>query len=344
MDKIKEYFSKGFYSNVWDDICSAHHGVVQGDLDGTDNNRLVTLNPYHHESVLDHVYMVYENAVKTGDPNVELLASAHDVAKPFMRYYNKDNNRVRFSGHEYASALFSINFLREQGITGRDLVSFLKILTLHVASYHDNACDYDLDDGELELLRALNTVDNAGRICAEPRELDFKNWEPVHYLKKAECDNPFVIMIGLPGSGKSTYTESFQGKVFSTDAYLMDLARVMFTIEDDYNKAFTVMSEKKINWVGKCTDLALKHFNDTGEATLYDATNLTKKKRSNIAKRARKLGAHVKYVMVWRDFSECVECRSSDEKSIPRGVFKRMLSSFTYPKKSEYDSIEHVVV
>jgi predicted kinase len=343
MDKVKEYFSKGFYSNVWGDIMTAHHGVVQGDLDGSGDQTLLHLNPYHEESVWDHIHMVYENAVKTGNPYVELLASVHDIAKPFMRFFVKDKNRVRFSGHEYASALFSINFLREQGIKGDDLVSFLKILTLHVASYNDNAYEYDLNASEMDLLKMLNTCDNDGRICDNPQVLDFSKWDEVDIEQSEETENAFVIMCGIPGSGKSHYTYEFEGRVFSTDQYMQDLARVMFGVEDDYKEAFTKMSEAKVNWVGKCVELALNHYKDTGEATLYDATNLTKKKRKSIADRARKLGAHVKYVMVWRDFSNCVGCRSG-EKTIPEAVFKRMLNSFTYPTRHEYDSIEHVVV
>ena len=345
MEKVKEYFSKGFYSNVWDDICSAHHGTVQDDLDGSGDQTLVRLNPYHHESVYDHVHMVYEESLKSGDDRIALLASVHDIAKAYCRFYNENNGRVRFAGHEYASALFSINFLR-QFVPEEELISYLKVLTLHVVSYGENPHNYDLNETELELLKGLNIADNAGRICEDRNDLPFDEWVPVEENTKVFGDAPeYTILVGIPGSGKSHYTNGgYMGKVFSTDDYMEKTAEIMFGVKDDYNLAFQKMSGAKINWVGQTIDNSLYHLKETGEDCLLDATNLTKKKRSNIAKRARKLGAHVKYVMVWRDFSECVGCRSSGEKNIPEGVFKRMFTSFTYPKKSEYDTIEHVVV
>jgi predicted kinase len=344
MEKVKEYFSKGFYHDVWEGICRSQHGVVQDDVDGSGDNTLIRVNPYHNEPVYDHVHMVYDKAVKTGNPKVELLASVHDIAKGHLRFYDRDTNRVRFNGHEYGSALFSVNFLREQGIIGDELLSFLKIITLHVISYKENPYMYDLHDEEIELLKALNLCDNEGRICSECRTLDFSKWEPVDIKQSAITDNHFVIMVGIPFSGKSSYTNDFGGKVFSTDMHLEVEAEKRFGIVDNYNEAFRVMSENKINWVGNTVDQALKHFKDTKQATLLDATNLTKGKRSSIATRARKLGAQVKYVMCWRDFSECVQGRSTSEKTIPLSVFKRMLSSFTYPTREEYDSIEHIVI
>jgi predicted kinase len=347
MDKLYQSWFEYFDGiGVIEKLRSSQHGVTEHDVLGNGNrDKVLTLNPWHHEGVWDHIHMVYENSIKTGNEYVKLLALAHDVAKDFQRFFVPDKNRVRFAGHEYASALFSINFLREQGIKGDDLVSLLKILTLHVASYNDNAYEYDLNYSEIDLLKMLNTCDNAGRICANPRELDFKNWVEVDIEQSEETDKPvYTICIGLPCSGKSTYASNeYNGRVFSTDSYMETVAEKMFGVQDNYNLAFQKMFEAKINWVGQLIDNSLKYLKETGEDCLLDATNLTKKKRKSISDRARKLGAHVEYVMFWRDFSECVTTIRPN-KTIPRHVFKSMLSSFTYPKKYEYDSIRHIVV
>ena len=338
-----DYFSTGAYEGVWQELEETHHAVTERDFNPKSiTNNVVKQNPYHHENVMNHIMMVFLEAEEFGK-EVQQLALLHDIAKPYMRYYIEEKQRARFTGHEYGSALFSVNFLKER--YPDKVLSFLKVISMHIMAYTGNPYEYDLDEYEIDLLKKLNTADNRGRFSDDPKEMKFENWVPVEDQTEVTGDKLYEILIGIPGSGKSSYTNELpvKAKVFSTDARMEEIANAKFGIVDNYNEAFNAMSSSNLNWVGHTVDDSLRELRETNHVVL-DATNLTKKKRGNIAKRARREGARVKYVMFWRDFQDCLACRSDGDKTIPNGVWKRMISSFTYPSSKEYDEIEHVVV
>jgi len=339
MELVKQHFSTKPYDWVWSGIETAHHSMVQDDLDGSGNITVFKEFQWHKESILEHVQTVSKEARKFDNEDVHLLADLHDVAKPFLRFVDLERMTVRFAGHEYGSALFSVNFLKKH--RPDKVLSFLKIISLHVNSFRDNLMEFDLNEEEIELMKMLNLADNRGRISENPVELSFDGWKPVQKTV-TESNKEFTFLLGIPGAGKSFYTAKQDGLVFSTDEYMERMAKEIFGDRGNYNQHFALMSENKINWVEKCVNdavNALKH----SDMVILDATNLTKSKRQGIVQRARKAGAKVKFVMFWRDFMDCVNCRKG-EKEIPLGVYKRMISSFTYPSVFEYDTLEHVVV
>lgn len=338
---------------VIDDLKNSHHGVVSNDLnhDGKTMD-LIHLNPYHHESVWDHVHMVRDEALAlSDDPIVEMLALLHDVAKPFMRFYNEKNNRVRFSGHELGSALFSVNFLKEHFPDHAEMM--LKVITLHIMGLRgDNIYEFESDPEVIHYLELLNTADSLGRIAEDTKDRAgalarvrdaVDNWILVEQTVVEATDKTYTVLIGIPGSGKSTFLKDYEGEVFNHDDTMVRIAEEKFGIVDNYNEAFKTVRGANIDWVPRTVEASLQALK-THDDVCLDATNMTKKKRSSIAKRARRAGAKVKFVMFWRDWFDCLDCRSKGDKTIPLGVYKGMINSFTYPSIAEYDEIEHIII
>lgn len=339
---------------VIDELKTCHHAVTEDDVfHNGETMKVVNLSPWHHEGVWDHIHMVLEEAESLSDDTiVHVLALLHDVAKCFSRKYIPEKNKVRMTGHELGSALMSVNFLKKH--YPDKALMMLKVVTLHIMGLRgDNIYEYETDEEVLHYLKLLNTADSLGRIAEDTKdragalrrcEEAFAKWIPQEQtVLENNSEKTYTLLLGIPGSGKSTFLKDYEGEVFSHDATLERIAEEKFGIVNNYNEAFKAVQESKTNWVVQTVDASLRALKEHDNVCL-DATNLTKKKRVSIAKRARKAGAHVEFVMFWRDWFDCWDCRNSGDKSIPLGVFKGMIESFSYPSNKEYDSIRHIII
>jgi predicted kinase len=153
----------------------------------------------------------------------------------------------------------------------------------------------------------------------------------------------FVMLVGVPGSGKSTIARNhFKDYAYhSTDNKLEEIARLKYNIENDYCDAFRTLSKNGDDWVAKTIEDAMLSLEQKN--VVYDATNLTKK-RNNVIKLAREKGATVTLFFVWRDLNTCIKARKNPDKYIPTEVILNMANSFVYPTKDEYDNIMHKII
>ena len=130
------------------------------------------------------------------------------------------------------------------------------------------------------------------------------------------------ILIGLPGSGKSTYAKK-EHKSNSNSVYLSSdkIREELYgneSVQGSPAEVFTLMQSRAIE--------ALK----IGRNVFYDATNLTRKDRAGI------LVATPRYVckqatVVFAPYEMCVERDATQERSVGKEVIDRMIRRFQPP-------------
>ena len=157
----------------------------------------------------------------------------------------------------------------------------------------------------------------------------------------------FYLLIGLPGSGKSTYIENFEedAVVVSSDAIREELYGSA-EVQDNPARVFQIAHERVI--------AALQE----GQNAILDATNLNAKKRANLL---AKIDKQVKdpvnkvAIVIATSIKACVERQVNRERKVPEEVIWRMARQFQTPSDWEgwteirlvrtevsyYDKLEH---
>ena len=241
----------------------------------------------------------------------------------------------------------AVNFLKKH-YQGEKLIKMLNVIALHLI--RDKEClkvrEYTNDPEILKLHLGLSMCDTFGRISDDLYKSEYTD---IPKLFASIKDEPKVIndisgkqtctfILGIPGAGKSTIAPKY-GKVFSPDAKLLELFPAA-----TYNKSFAMGKDSNINWPEKAFLELEQHARTTKENVVWDAINISRKKRMGFIIRARKLNMAIRHVIVWRDLEDCLACRNNGQKFISLETFKQMMANFSFPKMNEYDSIEQVVV
>jgi len=155
-----------------------------------------------------------------------------------------------------------------------------------------------------------------------------------------------IMLIGVPGSGKSTYISKLKAQnpdrdytVLSTD----DVLELLGSEQGwDYNQAFKNIPFKKVQAIFNTNfQQAVKNKNDI----IIDQTNLTVKSR---AKKLNKLSKEYKKIAVVFSVDADEMKRRLDQraaetgKSIPQHILDNMIRSYVPPSNSEFDEIRIV--
>lgn len=136
--------------------------------------------------------------------------------------------------------------------------------------------------------------------------------------------NKIIFLVGLPGSGKSTYAQDFSEKDFihiTSDGVREELFGNA-SIQTDHNKVFTIMRER--------TKEAIAN----GYNVIYDATNIARKHRINFI-RAFKGKAILECHIIWADISTCIERDKMRSRVVGIPVIDRMIRQFETPYYDE---------
>jgi predicted kinase len=336
------------HGEIFKDFTEHYKGLCRAMKNSDHNWSETKLNPYHAEgSVYTHVCMVYNMACVLYPDDLEVLLAClvHDLGKPWMERRKEDTERVSFFNHEYASSVQAVEFLRKY-LNDDEVLRVLKVVANHTMVFRGNVLDYIHCEKEFDLIKKLGVCDHLGRVSLEDSstqasmEAKVGDWyeKHAHVQPIKDEDKVLHIMIGLPGSGKSTIGKTL-GTVFAPDTKLMEIAN-RGKQEYNYNDAFAHCVAKKIDWTKECIkDL----FDCDDQHIVLDATNMTLKRRRRICTQAHTKRRKIKIHMVWRSINECKACRSTD-KNIPDMVYKQMISSFNYPTLDECDEIEHYLI
>lgn len=144
-----------------------------------------------------------------------------------------------------------------------------------------------------------------------------------------------ILLVGIPGSGKTTYAEKYIAEHPDTIHLSSDKIREELwgdeAIQGDNGMVFSFMQSRAI---GALHD---------GKNVVYDATNITRKDRSYIISLCPKfvqIEAHV----IWAPIETCIERDSARERTVGKAVIDKMLKRFQPPFYDEgFDEISIIL-
>jgi len=144
--------------------------------------------------------------------------------------------------------------------------------------------------------------------------------------------NPILaVMIGISGSGKSTYANglktSINAELVETDAIRLELTG---NAEDQSQN-------------GRVFEVAKKRVNDIleqGKNAIIDATSLTLRDRKDWIEIGKKNNAEVRAYFIDTPISVCKSQNNKRQRKVPEWVIDRQASKLYAPTKSEgFDSV-----
>lgn len=135
-----------------------------------------------------------------------------------------------------------------------------------------------------------------------------------------------ILLVGIPGSGKTTYAKEYIEKEPNTIHLSSDAIRKELygdeTIQDNPGAVFALMHQRAVEALNE------------GHDVVYDATNVTRKGRStiiNICPKFVRIEAHI----IWAPIEVCIERDTSRERTVGKEVIDKMLKRFQAPYYDE---------
>lgn len=146
-------------------------------------------------------------------------------------------------------------------------------------------------------------------------------------IEKTKKNIPTLYMlVGLAGSGKSTYSKRLSelsgADIFSSDELRMEL----FGNTWDMTKNGELFGELE------------KRIRDnliSGKSSIYDATNLSNKKRVAFLKYIKKVSCKKVCIIVYSSYENCIKQNNERERQVPEYVIENMIKSWHTPYYGE---------
>lgn len=159
--------------------------------------------------------------------------------------------------------------------------------------------------------------------------------EPPEGLNSIKLENKplFVMMIGLPGSGKSFYARKISEEtgaiLYSSD----DIREELYGNSNNQNHNKEIFAELQRR---------LKRSLRDGKSAIYDATNLSPGYRRQFVEQVKKIGCEAVCVFVDTPFEECVARNKKRVRKVPERVIRRMQEKLVPPNKEKegWDRVE----
>ena len=135
-----------------------------------------------------------------------------------------------------------------------------------------------------------------------------------------------ILLVGIPGSGKTTYAEKYindhPGAVhLSSDKIRKELWGDE-AIQGDNNEVFSLMQSRAIDAL------------NNGQNVCYDATNITRKDRSYIIALCPKF-VKIECHIIWAPIKTCIERDAARKRTVGKEVIDKMLKRFQAPYYDE---------
>lgn len=142
-----------------------------------------------------------------------------------------------------------------------------------------------------------------------------------------------ILLVGIPGSGKTTYSNDYMKSNSNTIHLSSDSIRAELygdeSIQGNPAEVFSLMQKR-----------AIEALND-GKDVIYDATNITRKDRSGIigiCPKFAKIEAHI----IWAPIETCIERDAARDRTVGKAVIDKMLKRFQAPYYDE--GIDEIVI
>ena len=156
--------------------------------------------------------------------------------------------------------------------------------------------------------------------------------------------NEYILMVGPPGAGKSTWINDFlkendkEWVIISSDNIIMEMAEPEGL---SYSDAFNKFAKKAMVEMNHRLKNAIKN----GDNIIHDQTNMTVKSR---AKKISQATGYIKKAIVFELAEDELRRRldkrkKEDGKTIPEYVVENMLNSYIRPSKAEGFTHVHMI-
>ncbi len=343
--KVVEWFKK-HYPDL-------HNQMILSDHTHSNGRK----NPYHEEgNVFVHTMMVMDLAKE--DINHIFAALLHDIGKVSTRH-EKADGKVAFRYHENVSMFKSIDILNHAKTEFNvDILLVLKLVAWHGTLWSRNkepitnklktfdAC-YGHQPEFLKELIEFVQADAYGRDYADTvqPELDFldqqfeflSNYTPYNTQEfKPKRNLDAVFLIGVSGSGKSTYLEQNplnDCRVVSVDNYF-------------YNKHMGYDSVDYDKNIKKAHDASMQDLLGAVEDRkniVVDMTNLSAETRGKkLVKIPTTQYNHKAVVFLKGEKVTLSNLKKRDHKQLSADIIEKQITQFELPNYDEFDSIEYV--
>lgn len=133
-----------------------------------------------------------------------------------------------------------------------------------------------------------------------------------------------IILCGIPGSGKSTYAQSFEelGWVHLSSDLIRKELYGDESIQGNPNEVFSLMQKRAVDAL------------NNGKSVIYDSTALTRKDRAGIIAAYPKF-AKIECKVIWAPIETCIERDAARERTVGKEVIDKMLKRFQFPFHDE---------
>jgi len=346
-----------------------------------EDGKFVYTSPAHSEgSIWSHTMMVLNNIIHSSKSlNTELILAAllHDIGKVYTigeRVLDDGTRRRTFYNHHSYGSIICVDVLKKMfGDKYYEVVDAKKIIELinlhmffhfnfgttiddnyYVSEKESNRINKvfsDRRDFFVDLIDLIRS-DSLGRITKSSeyritmsKDRLLKNaLEHLDSEKREEKDNEVIMLIGLPGSGKTTYRNSIKGyTVISQDDWVEEEAKERGIM---YKEMFTSKYSTRMKVISN-NILQSKFSNAISkkENIIIDMTNLSLKSRRHKLNVIPEKYYSKKAIVFNRSLEDLKKVNTERIKygrDIPDSTFKFMVESFCVPTDEEFDKIEYI--
>ena len=314
--------------------------------------------------------LIQAGLFRNREDELRIASILHDLGKPMAREEVEETKRVRFIGHEGASFHLAIEVLDSifDKFYGREHYTLLmKRNILEAISFHDviwkglNTDKFEKTFNKrfqfnkrlAELVLGVSLADGAGRFYSESKRqpdtdavyenvmglvstLDIN--EPVTLTKQRKLEekpNGVILMVGLPGSGKSTFVERYVPSnwvVISRDNLVEEYAQ---------NHGITYDEAWKAEDFDAVVDKQIRSAISEKRSVVIDKTHMGPKSRRRSLAPFPKSYAKTA-VVITENFDTIVERSIARvDKTITDRVLRDMTLRFRPPTYDDFDYIEY---
>lgn len=143
-----------------------------------------------------------------------------------------------------------------------------------------------------------------------------------------------IIMVGLPGSGKSTYTAKYTTQDRTTLVSTDEIRRELYGKPEIQGNAQDVFNEAY-----RRIEIALR----AGDTVVFDATNLKARNRRYLINKYRPIADTIIAEYVNTPIDECIRRDELRSRSVGYEVIQRMAKSMSEPRLDEGFDLVHIV-